>query len=53
MAMLTLKVGGEIEYDSHVRIKHKDTGTWLHLNKGVLLHTIIVVQDCYNKDDIA
>ena len=25
---------GEVGYDVNVRIKHKCTGTWLHLNKG-------------------
>lgn len=27
-------MGGAIDYESHVRVKHRDTGTWLHLNKG-------------------
>lgn len=31
---LLYKVGGEIDYESYVRVKHRDTGTWLHLNKG-------------------
>ena len=29
-----LQVGGAIDYESYVRIKHRDTGTWMHLNKG-------------------
>ena len=35
MTIMTFKQDEEqIEYDSHVRIKHKETKTWLHLNKG-------------------
>ncbi len=33
-------MGGEISYESHVRMKHRDTGTWLHLNKGIYVYHI-------------
>lgn len=25
---------GGIDYETQLRVKHRDTGTWLHLNKG-------------------
>ncbi len=29
-----MQVGGEISHESYVRIKHRDSRRWLHLNQG-------------------
>lgn len=45
LVLLLTQVGGEIDYESYVRIKHKNTGTWLHLDKGTL-QILTVSGDC-------
>ena len=35
------QIGEEIDYESYVRVKHRNTGTWLHLNKGMVYNYIV------------